>query len=1045
MLTRLSSSQHLLILVGLFAFPSLAIAATPLEGKCPPKVPGDIQVELVRAIDNLTSPNDFKCKASQGKPDDGWDRFIDPTFKAWKGPGGSHNLPVVTAAVGLYRFPNAVMRKSPADYQITWVQWWVVFLASQTGESVPAGYPAPPPDRPHLFRYKGTEAFSNIYDAAVVSTVVTVRYWAYLNGHDVLIRLTQKYLRANWALYAMAAGPTPVWRYELGPQLLPNGTTTSIRTPFCHPSFHLNGNQYDECAPTRPTGGYQYNGRFIALAGSRSKLVGHWAGDDKGPLFDRAIEMVPNPLQSYELNEPQGVILNKLENKWPELQWRAPQPPPVDENLYGLTRGTDLQKIKSLMQPSGPNDVTSSITYLMPWLTWVRMSTTHRILGWQGWRVSLMETNTNGNTPNMYAIAYQNPDSDATHVKATFLHPWTDANSGGSTGWCRLEAPGSNGMARIHASNRNIEPQPTPPPGQKFREEVMYVPGSQPLFHVVLTPGNAPYLETTPPAGWPPTPKLSPPPFFTAEDDHTSWVFNEVPEGAITGGVGEDWNWIDLNPSPVSEAFAVHESNLLSGLHQHYFYNATNTIRINPGDKLTALVYPDPTNPPTEIMLQWYEPATGFEHRAFWGQNQIGWGTTGTNSRRYMGPLPPAGEWTLLEVPASMVGAEGLTLSGMAFTLFNGKATWDDAGRVGQGGPSVNLALNKSATQSTTYASAPASRAVDGNTNGNFFGNSVSHTDNNAQAWWQVDLGGVYPINNINLWNRTDCCPERFSNFYVLVSNDPFTSTNLSATLNQPGVSSYYVPESAVSPTMVAVLRTGRYVRVQLVGSNYLSIAEVEVLGPPEMPQPPPPQPSINVLWVKPAELSWGDPHTLTVAGFAQNGSGTVQLVWRDETNGTTFTAAPIQPVPAPDGSWSNTIPSPDRCHTFRVYANYSGVRSADFVYNGATAGYCNETVNITAIQPQWMAQYGPPGSLVVAGTAAPAGYGVVMSYRDVTAGTNWVTVPWAPPPDANGNWFNAIENANFFHQYQVQVKYDIRTSSVCLYQGTNSFSSCPQ
>jgi glucose/arabinose dehydrogenase len=40
-----------------------------------------------------------------------------------------------------------------------------------------------------------------------------------------------------------------------------------------------------------------------------------------------------------------------------------------------------------------------------------------------------------------------------------------------------------------------------------------------------------------------------------------------------------------------------------------------------------------------------------------------------------------------LEVPASLVGLEGQTLNGMAFTLFNGRATWDHAGKVLPQGP----------------------------------------------------------------------------------------------------------------------------------------------------------------------------------------------------------------------------------------------------------------------------------------------------------------------------------------------------------------------
>jgi hypothetical protein len=1040
MLKRILRCRQLLLVAALFVVQVSAVSAVAATA-CPPHTPGDLQLELIRAIDNLTSPVAVKCKASParpGYPNNGWDAWIDPTFNSW-GVGGSLNLPVVTAAVGLYRTPYDVMRKSPADYQMTWVNWWVVYLSAQTGEVVPAGYLQAPANRSRLFSYKGTEQFSNIYDTAVVTSIVAVRYWAFLNGHNLLIKLTQKYLRANWAIYAMAAGPTPAWYFDLGPRIFPDGTTAPIRTALCFPTAkgHPNGSEFDQCSPRRRTGGYQYNGRFIALAGARSKMGGHWNSDAKGPLFDRAIEWVPAPLQTFENNLQQGPLMDKLQAKWSNPQSFAVQPP-ANENLYGLNRVTDIPKIKALITPANNSDVTNAISYLMPWLTFVRTSTTHRILGWPGWRVSLMEANTNGNGPNMYAIAYRNEATDPT-VTATFLNPWTDASSGGADGWARLEAPDATGRPRIHASNKNSDPDPRKqPPGQPVKEAVMWLPNAQPLFHVVLSPGNAPYLDTTPPAGWPPIPKLSPPSSYTGPDDRTAWVFNEIPAGGVSGGVAEDWNWIEGDPVPTSEAAFVHQSSLASGMHQHYFYNSTDKLTVNAGDKLYAWAYLDPVNPPTSVMLQWFESSTGFEHRAFWGQNQIGFGVTGTNSRRYMGPLPVTGEWVLLEVPASMVGLEGATISGMAFTLFNGMVTWDEAGKVGQGGPSVNLAVNKSATQSSTLANAPAFRAVDGNTNGNFFSNSVTHTDNNNQAWWQVDLGGVYPIDNINVWNRTDCCPERLSNFYVLVSEDPFTSTDLNATLAQPGVSSFYVSEPAGSPSMVAILRRGRYVRVQLAGTNYLSLAEVEVMG-----QLPPA--SVNILWVKPAEFSWGAPNTLTAAGFAQNGTGTVQMIWRDETDSTIWFAADYQPMPFADGSWSNTIPSPNRCHTFRVYANYSGVRSADFVYSGATAGYCTESVTISTIQPQSMAGFGPPGSLVVSGTAAnaPSNYGVVMSYRDITAGSGWVQVGFAPAPDGNGNWYNAIENANFSHQYEVRAKYDIRNATPCVYQGTSSFTGC--
>src|SRR5262249_39996980 len=121
-----------------------------------------------------------------------------------------------------------------------------------------------------------------------------------------------------------------------------------------------------------------------------------------------------------------------------------------------------------------------------------------------------------------------------------------------------------------------------------------------------------------------------------------------------------------------------------------YFFSATQTLSVNVGDTLFAYVYLDPANPPTEIVLQWNDGS--WEHRAYWGANQINWGTDGTVSRRFMGALPATGQWVRLEVPAAQVGLEGRTLNGMAFSLFGGRATWDRAGKAAApSGPSYQL------------------------------------------------------------------------------------------------------------------------------------------------------------------------------------------------------------------------------------------------------------------------------------------------------------------------------------------------------------------
>jgi len=156
-----------------------------------------------------------------------------------------------------------------------------------------------------------------------------------------------------------------------------------------------------------------------------------------------------------------------------------------------------------------------------------------------------------------------------------------------------------------------------------------------------------------------------------------------------------------------------------------------------------------------------------------------------------------------------------------------------------------NLALGKAAVQSSTGYGGVAGRAVDGNRDGNYFAGSVTHTGLQFQPWWQVDLGAVGWIEGVGVWNRTDCCAVRLSDFYVLVSEEPFGSGSLSGALGQAGVSGYFVSGQGGRPTEVAVGRTGRYVRVQLVGTDYLSLAEVEVWGTEMGGMPPTATPTV--------------------------------------------------------------------------------------------------------------------------------------------------------------------------------------------------------
>ena len=145
-----------------------------------------------------------------------------------------------------------------------------------------------------------------------------------------------------------------------------------------------------------------------------------------------------------------------------------------------------------------------------------------------------------------------------------------------------------------------------------------------------------------------------------------------------------------------------------------------------------------------------------------------------------------------------------------------------------------NVALTGTATQSSTYPSAlefGADNAIDGDLSGADETGSLTHTQNEAEAWWELDLGRVMEIDTVRLWNRTDCCANRLSNFNVFTSTVPFASKSLQTTQAQSGVSDFPVDGVAGRQTDITVNGLARYIRVQLRGSNALQLAEVQVFG----------------------------------------------------------------------------------------------------------------------------------------------------------------------------------------------------------------------
>jgi hypothetical protein len=157
----------------------------------------------------------------------------------------------------------------------------------------------------------------------------------------------------------------------------------------------------------------------------------------------------------------------------------------------------------------------------------------------------------------------------------------------------------------------------------------------------------------------------------------------------------------------------------------------------------------------------------------------------------------------------------------------------------------INLAPSGIATQSSTgfwNFSADAGRAIDNNTNGNYWDGSVSHTELDYQAWWQVDLGSSRSIDDIVIWNRTDCCSERLSNFTVSVLNDNNSVVWSNSYSNSPNPT-LDIPSFSGNDIII-----GQIVKIQLQGTNYLQLAEVKVLGATPTQDSPVPEPSSLLL-----------------------------------------------------------------------------------------------------------------------------------------------------------------------------------------------------
>ncbi|KAH3702837.1 hypothetical protein DPMN_077863, partial [Dreissena polymorpha] len=138
----------------------------------------------------------------------------------------------------------------------------------------------------------------------------------------------------------------------------------------------------------------------------------------------------------------------------------------------------------------------------------------------------------------------------------------------------------------------------------------------------------------------------------------------------------------------------------------------------------------------------------------------------------------------------------------------------------------VNLAIGKRAYQSSTHERGAATDAVDGCTDGTYNNYCCTHTEIEDGPWWEVDLGGDFPIKEIVVYNRQDCCSERLAGFVTRISF-------VSVSTNDDDI--VYKEDSQKVPPYVTRIptqgRRGRFVQLSLPNKRQpLTLCEVEVI-----------------------------------------------------------------------------------------------------------------------------------------------------------------------------------------------------------------------
>ncbi len=144
--------------------------------------------------------------------------------------------------------------------------------------------------------------------------------------------------------------------------------------------------------------------------------------------------------------------------------------------------------------------------------------------------------------------------------------------------------------------------------------------------------------------------------------------------------------------------------------------------------------------------------------------------------------------------------------------------------------------------QSSNYKNAyPPENAVDGKMD------TMNHTNNGLNEGYYIDLGGVYKIDEVVLFNRQDNNKtwSRMNDVEVMVSDWPMTAAGWLPRKGDNVTRRKITKAKNVNSVLVA--KTGRYIGIRQTRKDYLHMAEVHVIGKKQVVKPQSKRAAVNL------------------------------------------------------------------------------------------------------------------------------------------------------------------------------------------------------